>query len=65
MKNDLMIRCFFIVALIILVTDLSGQCVITITCRPTPPKVECACEIEEISPEFIGIEAIGDVNFRL
>ena len=60
MKNDLMIRCFFIVALIILVTDLSGQCVITITCRPTPPKVECACEIEEISPEFIGIEAIGD-----
>lgn len=35
--------------------ELSGQCNITVTCRATPPMVECSCEIEEMPEEFIGI----------
>jgi len=37
--------------------DLSGQCNITFTPRPTPPEVECSCEVEDIPEEFIGIPA--------
>ena len=55
-------RLFILFALILgtHISELYGQCMISVTCRPTPPKVECACEIEEIRPEFIGIEATGN-----
>lgn len=42
------------------VAEISAQCTINVTCRPTPPKVECACEIPEIDSIFMDFESNGN-----
>ncbi len=47
------------------VYDAISQCTVNITCRPTPPAVECSCEIPDIPSEFIGIPTDNSADIPL